>query len=115
MRWVCGFATGVVALVCVEVIAWGAVVAAPYRDVYREFGGQLPAVTRAALSPGWMFGLVAALALAAAGLNLTARLSERARAITLSVLAALSVGLAVATAWAGVYPVTQLSGTISAE
>ena len=114
MRWVCGFATGMVALVSAELIAWGVVVAAPYRDAYREFQGELPAVTRVALSPGWIWALVAALALSAAGLNLTARLSERARANSLAVLAALAVGLAIGTAWAGVYPFTQLAGTISA-
>jgi hypothetical protein len=114
MRWASGFATGVVALVCAEVVAWGVIIAAPYRDAYREFRGELPAVTRVALSPGWMFALVAALALAAAGLNLTARLSERARTTALAVLSVVAVGLAVGTAWAGVYPFIQLAGTISA-
>jgi hypothetical protein len=114
MRWVCGFATGVVALVSAEMIAWGVFVAAPYREAYREFQGELPAVTRVALSPGWIFALVATLALAAAGLNLTARLSERARATALAALAVLAVGLAIGTAWAGVYPFAQLAGTISA-
>jgi hypothetical protein len=114
MRWVSGFATGVVALVCAEVVAWGVIVAAPYRSVYREFQGELPAVTRVALSPGWIFGLVAVLGLACAGVNVTARLSERTRASALAVLAVLAIGLAIGTAWAGVYPVVQLSGTISA-
>jgi hypothetical protein len=115
MRFASGFATGVVALVCAEIIAWGVIVAAPYRDLYREFQGELPAVTRLALSPGWIAALVAALALAAAGLNVTARPSERARATALAALAVLAVGLAIGTAWAGVYPVTQLAGRISAE
>ena len=114
MRFASGFATGVVALVCAEIIAWGVIVAAPYREVYREFQGDLPAVTRVALSPGWIFGLVAALGLAAAGLNLSSRWSERARAVALGVLAAVAVGLAIGTAWAGVYPFAQLAGTISA-
>ena len=70
MRFASGFATGIIALVCAEVIAWGVVVAAPYREVYREFQGELPAVTRVALSPGWIFAVVAALGLAAAGLGL---------------------------------------------
>ena len=114
MRWVCGFATGVVALICAEMIAWGVIVAAPYRDLYRDFQGELPAITRVALSPGWLVALVAALALAAAGLNVAARPSERARGTALAALAVLAVGLAIGTAWAGVYPVTQLAGRISA-
>ncbi|HEU5058857.1 MAG TPA: hypothetical protein VFU21_20125 [Kofleriaceae bacterium] len=114
MRFASGFATGMVALVCAEVIAWGVVVAAPYRDAYREFHAQLPAITRVALSPSWIFGLVAVLALAAAGLNVSARLSETARARVLAALAVLAVALAVGTAWAGVYPFTRLAGTISA-
>ena len=114
MRFASGFATGVIALVCAEVIAWGVVVAAPYREVYREFQGELPAVTRVAVSPGWIFAVVAALGLAAAGLNLWWRWSERSRVVALGVLAAVAVGLAIGTAWAGVYPFAQLTGTISA-
>jgi hypothetical protein len=114
MRFASGFATGVVALVCAEVIAWGVVVAAPYREAYREFQGELPAVTRVALCPGWVFGLAAGLALAAAVLNLSWRGTERVRAIALAALAVLAVGLAIGTAWAGVYPFTQLAGNISA-
>lgn len=115
MRFASGFATGVVALVCAEVIAWGVVIAAPYREAYREFQHQLPAMTRLALSPGWIFGLAAGLALAATALNLAWRGSERARAIALSALAVAAVGLAIGTAFAGVYPFAQLAGNISAE
>ena len=114
MRWASGFATGIVALVCAEVIAWGVVVAAPYRDAYREFQAELPAVTRVELSPAWIFALVAVLGLGAAGLNMTTRLSERARTVALAVLSVLAVALAVGTAWAGVYPFAQLAGNISA-
>lgn len=114
MRWTSGFATGVVALVCAELAAWGIVIAAPYRDAYREFQAELPAVTRVALSPGWIVGLALALAMAAAGLNLTWRWSERSRAIALASVAALAVGLAIATAFAGVYPFARLAGNISA-
>ena len=114
MRWASGFATGVVALVCAELVAWGVIVAAPYRDAYREFQGELPAMTRVALSPGWIVALVAVVGLGAAGLNVTARLSERGRATALALLAVVAVGLAIGTAWAGVYPFAQLAGTISA-
>lgn len=114
MRWASGFATGVVALVCAEMIAWGVLVAAPYRDLYREFQGELPAMTRVALAAGWIFGLVAGLALAAAGLNLWWRWSERSRAVALASLAVVALGLAAGTAWAGALPLTQLSGRISA-
>ncbi|HTM19783.1 MAG TPA: hypothetical protein VL172_04725 [Kofleriaceae bacterium] len=114
MRWASGFATGVVALVCAELVAWGVIIAAPYREAYREFQDELPALTRTALSPAWILGLVAALALTTAGLNLTARLSERARITALAVLSVLAVALAIGTAWAGVYPFAQLAGRISA-
>ena len=114
MRWASGFATGVVAVVSAEVIAWGVIVAAPYRDAYREFQGELPAMTRVALSPGWIFGLAAGLVLAATALNLTRRGSERTRSVALGALALTALGLALWTAWAGVYPFTQLAGTISA-
>jgi hypothetical protein len=114
MRFASGFATGVVALICTEVIAWGVIVAAPYRSMYGEFKAELPAVTRVALSPGWIFGLVAVLGLACAAVNVSARLSERTRASALAVMAVLAVGLAIGTAWAGVYPVSQLAGNISA-
>jgi hypothetical protein len=115
MRFAAGFATGIIALVCAELIAWGVVIAAPYRDAYREFQSQLPAVTRLALSPLWIAGLAGGLGLAAAALNLYWRGAERARAIVLAALAVLAVGLAIGTAWAGVYPFTQLAGNISAE
>src|SRR5688572_29943519 len=98
MRFASGFATGVVALVCVEVVAWGVTVAAPYRNVYREFQGELPAMTRVALSPGWIFGLVASVALAAAALNLWWRGSERSRAVALAALAVLALAMAIGTA-----------------
>lgn len=115
MRYAAGFATGIIALVCAELVAWGVVVAAPYREAYREFEGQLPAVTRVALSPGWILGLAAGLALAAAALNRSWRGPERARAIALAALAVVAVGLAIATAWAGFYPFAQLAGNISSE
>jgi len=115
MRFAAGFATGIIALVCAELVAWGVVIAAPYRDAYREFHSQLPAVTEVALSPGWIIGLVGGLAVAAAALNLSWRGSERVRAIALAALAVLAVALAIATAWAGVYPFAQLAGNISAE
>lgn len=115
MRFASGFATGVVALVCAEIIAWGVVVAAPYRDAYREFQSELPAITRVALSPVWIFGVVAALALAAAALNLSSRVSERTRAGALSVLAVVAVGVAIGTAFAGVWPFAQLAGNIRAD
>ena len=114
MRFASGFATGVIALVCAELVAWGVLVAAPYREVYFEFRGELPAMTRVALSPGWIAGVVVAAALAAAGLNLTQRWSERSRATALASLAALVLVLAIGTAYAGVYPFAQLSGRISA-
>jgi len=115
MRFVSGFASGVTALVFAELVAWGTVVAAPYRSAYVEFSDQLPPVTRLALSAGWIFGLAAGLALATTALNLWWRGSERSRAISLAALAALSLGLAVGTAYAGVYPSAQLAGRISAE
>jgi hypothetical protein len=115
MRYASGFASGIVALVAAAIVAWGVLVSAPYRETYREFGGELPAITRLALSPGWIFGLAAGLVLAAIGLNLTARLSERSRAIALATLAVLALGLAIGTAYAGVYPIAQLSGNISAD
>jgi hypothetical protein len=115
MRWVSGFATGVVALVCAELIAWGVMVAASYRELYREFQGQLPAVTRVALSPLWIAGLAGGVGLAAAALNLYWRGAERARAIALAALAIVAIGLAIGTAWAAAYPLTQVAGNISAE
>lgn len=114
MRWASGFATGVVALVCAELIVWAVVVASPYRDAYREFESELPTITRMALSPGWIFGLVAGLALAATGLNLIRRASEKVRATALGVLAVTAIGLALWTAYAGIYPFSQLAGNISA-
>ena len=115
MRYASGFASGIIALVAAEVVAWGIIVSAPYRDAYRDFTSELPAITRLALSPGWIFGLAAGLLLVTLGLNLWPRLSERSRAIALASLAVLAVGLAIGTAFAGVYPIAQLAGNISAE
>jgi hypothetical protein len=114
VRFASGFATGVVALVCVELAAWAVVVAAPYREAYGEFQRELPAVTRVALSAGWILGLAGGLALGAVALNLSWRGAERTRAIALAVLAVIAVGLAIGTAFAGVYPFAQLAGNISA-
>ena len=114
-RYASGFFTGIIGLVCAEIVAWGVLVAPPYAQAYQEFRTSLPTITRLALSSAWLFGLVAALAAAALALNLSWRWSERSRSIALAVLAALAVGLAIGTAFAGVYPFVQLSGNIAAE
>ena len=79
------------------------------RAMYRDFGGEVPAVTRVVISVGWMWGAPVAGALAVAGL-----LVRRPRATWPFVVVAALLLLSVAGTWHwSQQPLRELAGNIA--
>jgi len=89
--WGQGLATGLALAAAVALMVLAGWVQPAFVGMYRDFGAELPFVTRLALHPAWAWGVPSALWLAALALNVGRH--SRARLVALSFVALLGVGL----------------------
>jgi hypothetical protein len=111
MQFGLGVLTGVTASAA-AVQLWFARGADDYREMYRDFGGPVPTLTKLVLHPIWVWGLpLLALAMVAGVIKL--RTTRAALAQRLAVVTCIAmVGVLVLTYWESTAPIRQLAGAI---
>jgi hypothetical protein len=103
-----GLATGI-AISALLVHVWLAVELRSMREMYKDFGGTLPLLTRLSIAPAWLVG-----APALATIALVFLIGKRPRRLAGYVgLAALLVATAAGTYWFAQAPIRELAGNIS--